>query len=139
MMGELTKRYPPGSLVVSTGTYPGSAEVDAGFKNHVDRVRVPSRRLRTIQGLVLWSRRAANLARALEPEFMWCGNLKPAGYPARWVRSRIGTPYGIFLYGTDLLLLQHRLRNSSLKRRAARELIRSARVLVAISRWTKDL
>jgi phosphatidyl-myo-inositol dimannoside synthase len=139
MMGELTNRYPPGSLVVSTGSYSGSADVDGAFKNHVDRLRVPSRRLRTIQGLVLWSRRAVDLARALDPEFVWCGNLKPAGYPARWVRSRIGTPYGIFLYGTDLLLLQHRLRHSSMKRRAARGLIRSARVLVAISRWTKEL
>ena len=139
MMGELTRRYPPGSLVVSTGGCQGSGEADAAFRNHVDRVRIPSRRLRTVQGLVTWSRRAVELARAIEPEFVWCGNLKPAGYPARWVRSRVGTPYGIFLYGTDLLLLQHRLRHSTIKRRAARALIRSARVLVAISRWTRAM
>lgn len=139
MMGELTMRYPPGSLVVSTGGCQGSAHVDAAFRNVVDRVRIPSRRLRTVQGLVTWSRRAVELARAIEPEFVWCGNLKPAGYPARWVRSRVGTPYGIFLYGTDLLLLQHRLRHSTIKRRAARALIRSATVLVAISRWTREM
>ncbi len=91
-----------------------------------------------MQGLVAWSRRAQELAQAVQPEFVWCGNLKPAGYPAAWVRRRLGIPYGIVVYGTDLLLLQHRLRSSSLKRRVARALIGSAAVLVAISRWTRQ-
>jgi phosphatidylinositol alpha-1,6-mannosyltransferase len=139
MMGELAKRYPPGTLVVSTGQYGGSGEVDAVLRNRVDRISVPSRRLRTIQGLLAWSRRATVLDQAVEPEFVWCGNLKPAGYPARWVHYRVGTPYGIILYGTDLLLLQHRLRHSGVKGRTARALIGSAAVLVTISRWTRDL
>jgi phosphatidylinositol alpha-1,6-mannosyltransferase len=138
MMGELAKRYRPGTLVVSTGRHRDSARVDRSLANQVDRIDVPSRRLRTIQGLVRWSHRAANLARSVRPEFVWCGNLKPAGYPARWVRTRIGTPYGILLYGTDLLLLRHRIQHSTLKRTAARSLIGSASVLVAISRWTRD-
>jgi phosphatidyl-myo-inositol dimannoside synthase len=139
MMGELAKRYPPGTLVVSTGQCAGSGDVDAGYRNRVDRITTPSRRLRTIQGLLAWSRRARALDQAVEPEFVWCGNLKPAGYPARWVHHRSGTPYGIFLYGTDLLLLQHRLRHSGVKGRAARALIGPAAVLVTISRWTRDL
>lgn len=139
MTGELTRRYPPGSLVVSTGSSAGSDEVDGRFANRVDRIGVPSRRLRTVQGLLAWSRRAGELAHSIDPEFVWCGNLKPAGYPARWLRRRYGTPYGIFLYGTDLLLLQSRLRSSGVKRRTARALIGSAAVLVAISRWTRDL
>ena len=139
MTGELTRRYPPGSLVVSTGSSAGSDEVDGRFANRVDRIAVPSRRLRTVQGLLAWSRRAGELAHSIDPEFVWCGNLKPAGYPARWLRRRYGTPYGIFLYGTDLLLLQNRLRSSGIKRRTARALIGSAAVLVAISRWTRDL
>jgi phosphatidylinositol alpha-1,6-mannosyltransferase len=88
---------------------------------------------------VLWSRRAASLARSLHPEFVWCGNLKPAGYPARWVRQRLGTPYGIIFYGTDLLLLQRRIRRSTVKRQTVRALIGSAAVLIAISHWTRDL
>ena len=137
MMGELAKRYPPGTLVVSTGQYQGSAEFDAALANRVDRLEIPSRRLRTVQGLVRWSRRGARLARTIHPEFVWCGNLKPAGYPARWIRKRLGMPYGILLYGTDLLLLQHRIRRSAIKRAWARSLIGSASVLVAISRWTR--
>ena len=137
MMGELARRYPAGSLVVSTGQQEGSAAVDASLPNRIDRVEVPSRRLRTVQGLLRWSHRAARLARSIQPELVWCGNLKPAGYPGRWIRNRVGTPYGIVVYGTDLLLLRHRIRHSAIKRGWARALIGSASVLVAISRWTK--
>jgi len=139
MMGELAGRYPPGTLVVSTGRYKGGPEMDAGLANVVDRIGVASARLRTLQGLLAWSRRAAELARSVRPEFVWCGNFKPAGYPARWIRQRVGTPYGILFYGTDLLLLQRRIRRSAVKRQTARALIGGAAVLVAISRWTRDL
>jgi phosphatidylinositol alpha-1,6-mannosyltransferase len=137
MMGELARRYPAGSLVVSTGQQEGSAGIDASLPNRIDRVEVPSRRLRTVQGLLRWSHRAARLARSVQPELVWCGNLKPAGYPGRWIRNRVGTPYGIVVYGTDLLLLRHRIRHSAIKRSWARALIGSASVLVAISRWTR--
>lgn len=139
MMGELAKRYPPGALVVSTGSHLGSAAVDASFGNVVDRIAIPSRRLRTLQGLLVWSRRAAALARSVRPEFVWCGNFKPAGYPARWIHKRAGTPYGIVFYGTDLLLLQRQIQRSVTKRVSARELIGCAAGLVAISQWTRKL
>jgi phosphatidylinositol alpha-1,6-mannosyltransferase len=139
MMGELARRYPPGSLVVSTGQYGNASEADADFPNVVDRLGIPSRRLRALQGLVLWSRRTAALARSLQPEFVWCGNLKPAGYPARWVRQRVGTPYGILVYGTDLLLLHRQIGRSAVKRQTVKTLIGSAAVVVAISRWTREL
>lgn len=139
MMGELARRYPPGSLVISTGRHAGSAEVDAAFPNVVDRIGIPSRRLRTLHGLLLWSHRGAALARAIKPEFVWCGNFKPAGYPARWIRRRFGIPYGILFYGTDLLLLQRQIQRSTTKRRTARAIIGSASVLVAISAWTREL
>lgn len=139
MMGELARRYPAGSLVISTGLHPGSREFDASLPNVVDRIGVPSRRLRTLHGLLVWSHRAGALARTIRPEFVWCGNFKPAGYPARWVRRRYGTPYGIIFYGTDLLLLQRQIQRSVTKRRTARAIIGSASVLVAISAWTRNL
>jgi phosphatidylinositol alpha-1,6-mannosyltransferase len=43
------------------------------------------------------------------------------------------------LYGTELLLLRSRVAGSPLKRRAARSLLGSAAVLLAISRYTRDL
>jgi phosphatidyl-myo-inositol dimannoside synthase len=139
MMGELARRYPPGTLIVSTGRCRGGAEFDGSLPNRVDRSSVSSRRLRTVQGLLAWSFRAAKLARSVQPDFIWCGNFKPAGYPARWIYHRAGIPYGIFLYGTDLLLLQHQIRWSATKRRAAYALLHRAAVLVPISRWTRDL
>ncbi len=138
MMGEVARRY-PASLQVSTGSHPDSQDCDATIPVPIHRVAVPSRRLRTVQGLIAWTRAAAALAGSAGPGFIWCGNFKPAAYPARWIHRRQGTPYGVFLHGTELLLLQDRLPGSALKRRIARELLGPASVLAANSRWTRDL
>lgn len=137
-MAELAKRYPAGALVVSTGQSADASDVDAGFPNRVDRLSIPSRRLRTIQGILLWSRRVAVLARSTDAEFIWCGNIKPAAYPAKWTMERTGTPFGILLHGGDLLILQHQVHQSAIKRRTAAALLSSAAVLVANSDWTRD-
>jgi len=101
MMGEVARRYPAGALAVSTGSYTGSAEFDAAFPHPVDRMPIESRRLRAVHGWVPWCRRAAVLARAIRPELIWCGNLKPAAYPANWVTRSLGIPHGVFLHGTS--------------------------------------
>jgi phosphatidylinositol alpha-1,6-mannosyltransferase len=137
-MAELAKRYPKGRLVVSTGQHSDSPDVDSTFPNQVDRLPVSARRLRTLQGILLWSRRSAVLTRSIGAEFIWCGNIKPAAYPAKWTMERTGTPFGILLHGGDLLILQHQVHQSVLKRRTARALLASAAVLVANSRWTRD-
>lgn len=138
-MGELARRYPPGSLVVSTADAPGGAAADAGLPSAVDRIRIPAARLRTVGGLLLWSRRATALARQVQPDFVWCGQLRPAAYPARWLNERLGIPYGILVYGSDLLGLQHRLHQSRVRRSTMRTILGSAAVIVAVSRWTRDL
>jgi phosphatidyl-myo-inositol dimannoside synthase len=138
MMSEVGRRYPAGALVVSTGSHEGSSDFDAGFPHPVDRLPIQSRRLRAVHGWVSWCRRAAVLARAVRPELVWCGNLKPSAYPANWVTRRFGIPHGIFLHGTELLLLRHRL-HSAAKRLAGRSLLGAPAVLVAVSRWTADL
>jgi phosphatidyl-myo-inositol dimannoside synthase len=137
MMGEIARRYPPGALVVSTGSTVGATEFDAGFPHPVDRMKIESRRLRAVSGWVPWCRRAALLARTVGPELMWCGNLKPAAYPANWVTRRQGIPHGVFLHGTELLLLHHRL-GSVRKRLAGRSLLGAPAVFVTQSRWTTD-
>src|SRR5918994_392627 len=137
-MAELAKRYPPGSLIVSTGQHPDAPDVDATFPNRVDRLPLAARRLRSLQGLLYWSRRAAVLTRQGGIEFIWCGNMKPASYPAKCTMERLGTPFGVLLHGGDLLILQHQVHQSLLKRRTARALLASAAVLVANSRWTRD-
>ena len=138
MMGELARRYPPYSLVVSTGTYADSAASDSEFLQRIDRVSVRAQRLRTLPGLARWTIRADKLARRHRPRFTWCAELKPAAYPARWLRARHGIPYGIFTYGAELLLLDEKLRRSRFKHWTGRKLLDEASVFVAISRWTAD-
>lgn len=137
--GELAKRFPRGDLVVSTPADADAAEVDAGFSAVVDRLPIGARRTKTLPGLLLWSRRAASLARQHRAGFVHCGNVKPAGYPARWVFERVRVPYSLFLYGADLLSEQHKIRQSPLKRRIARAIFGGAAVLLPISNWTRDL
>ena len=113
--------------------------MDGQFPNPVDRAGIKSTRLRTVQGLLVWTHRVSRLATAFDPGFVWCCNLKPAGFPALWLRRRQGIPYGILLHGSELLLLRHRIRTSPRKRVAARWVLRDAAVLAAVSEWTRRL
>ena len=137
--GELARRYPAGELIVSTPQDADAAEVDAQFGGAVDRLPIGRGRTKSLPGLLLWSRRAASLARQRGVRFVYCGNVKPAGYPARWVYERTKTPYCVFLYGADLLSERHKYHHSRLKRRASRAILGGAAALVAISNWTRDL
>ncbi len=139
MMGEVARRYPPRSLVVSTGTEADSVASDAAFPQAIDRTGIRGSRLRTINGLLLWTWRAGALARRWKPGFAWCGELKPAGYPAWWLARRYGIPYGVVLHGTELLLLEAKIQRSRFKRWTAGALVSNAAVLVANSNWTAGL
>jgi phosphatidylinositol alpha-1,6-mannosyltransferase len=139
MMGELALRYPPHSLVVSTGQYEGAAESDARFPQTIDRVGIRADRLRTLNGLALWTWRAAALAGRRRPGFVWCSEIKPAGYPARGLAARYGVPVGMFLYGTELLLLEEKAHEAAWKRATARMLCSRVATFVAISAWTADV
>jgi phosphatidylinositol alpha-1,6-mannosyltransferase len=137
--GELARRYRRGELIVSTPSDPDAAEVDGTFNAVIDRLPISARRAKTVPGLLLWSRRATSLARQHQVRFVHCANVKPAGYPARWVYERLHVPYSLFLYGADLLSEQHKIRHSIFKRRTARAIFGGAAVLIAISSWTRDL
>jgi len=137
--GELAQRFPKGELIVSTPSDPDAAEVDAGLPAIIDRLPMGVRHTKTLPGVLFWSRRAASLARQHKVRFVHCGNVKPAGYPARWVYERLRVPYSLFLYGADLLSEQHKIRQSAIKRRMARAIFGGAAVLLAISNWTRDL
>ena len=138
-MAEIALRYPPGGLIVSTGSMEHSEAGDRRYPNRVDRLAFPARRLKNLQGLVQWSRRVTTLVAEHQAGFIWCGNLRPAAYPAKWAHERSGIPYGIIVYGGDLLALRINYRESRIKRVAAQTLLGTADVLVACSRWTHDL
>lgn len=121
-LGELAKPEILGPVAVSSGV-PGLA---------------PDR-LKTLAGTIAWSRAAERLAAEHQVDFTWAGNLKPAGYVARWLQYRRQIPYGILLYGHDLLRVRVQARRSLRKRLAARALFDNAAALVAISSWTGEL
>jgi len=43
----MARRYPPYSLLVSTGAYADSADSDGDFLQRIDRVPIRAKRLRT--------------------------------------------------------------------------------------------
>src|SRR5207247_1407176 len=61
--GEMARHFPRGELVVSTPLDSDAPDVDAQFAAAVDRLPVSRGRTKTLPGLLLWSRRAASLAR----------------------------------------------------------------------------
>ncbi|HYL20598.1 MAG TPA: glycosyltransferase family 4 protein [Gemmatimonadales bacterium] len=139
MMGEVAARYPSDGVVVSTGTWPGGEASDARFRQRIDRVPVGAKRLRTVNGLVRWTRRAGALAHRTAPAFAWCDEVKPAGYTAAWLNARRGLPFGVLAHGADFLLLQAKIGRSALKRWTAASILRRCAVVVANSRWSADL
>lgn len=137
-MGEIARHAESASLVVSTGRVAGSAAFDAACVSRIDRGAGDSNRLRSLFGLVRWSWRARALAAELRPEFVWAGNLKPAGHIARWLGANQRLPYGLIVHGLDLQRLAQQARSSRIKRRTARGLIGDAAGTVAISTWTRN-
>lgn len=138
LMEEIARGYPAGELLVSTGSVDDQHEITPPLPNPVERLSLPSSRLKTVQGMLLWSRRVAALGRDRSARFAWCGNIRPAAIPAKWAWERTGLPYGILLYGGDILQLRVKLSHSPIKRRTWRRVLQDAAVFVAISRWTAD-
>lgn len=137
--GEVAARLPPGEMFVSTPADPDATAADARFAGAVDRLGVDRRVAKTFPGVLRWSSRALALARRHQTRFVYCGNLKPAGYPAYWVHRRARIPYGILLCGGELLSEQIKYERSAFKRRAGRALLGNAAALIANSRWTANL
>ena len=137
-LAEMARCYPTNGLVISTGSWPGSAASDAKIPQRVDRLAVHSDKLKSPLGCLRWARRAQALVRETRPEFIWSANLKPAGYPVRWVHGVTGVPYAIIFHGSDLLKVEHHIVASARRLTTARALIGSAAVCVANSKWTAE-
>ncbi|MGE5802332.1 MAG: glycosyltransferase family 4 protein [Gemmatimonadota bacterium] len=139
MMGEITRRYPRGELLVSTGQHRDSQDSDVRFSGAVvDRLPVPSKALRNLAGLLFWARRVASLARQHKPRFAWCDSIRPCTYPAKWMHERVGTRYGVFVHGGDVLKELHAIHHSRFARKTAKALFGSADAVVANSQWTRE-
>jgi phosphatidylinositol alpha-1,6-mannosyltransferase len=138
-MGEIARRYPAGEMIVSTGQHRDAHEIDVGYgAGSIDRLGMPSRALRSVPGLLLWSRRAAALSRQYRPRFIWSDSIRPCAYPAKWSHERVKAPYGVLVHGGDLLVELHRIHHSRFARRTLKALLGSAAAVVANSQWTRE-
>ena len=126
------------ALVVSTGAAATAAGTYEKRSTLVDRLPLPSDRLRTAPGLVRWALRGHDLVLRHQPGILWAGNLKPAGHVAHWLGHRHRIPYGVILYGSDVLRLKRQAERSRVKRLVARRLLGGAGRIAAISQWTLD-
>ncbi|MGH2671015.1 MAG: glycosyltransferase, partial [bacterium] len=139
MMGEIARRYPRGELLVSTGQHRDSQDSDHDFAGAtIDRLPIPTRALKSLAGLLFWSRRVASLARQHKPRFAWCDSVRPSAYPAKWMHERVGTKYGVLVHGGDVLKELHAIHHSRFARRTAKALFGSAVAVVANSQWTRE-
>src|SRR3989475_12159146 len=96
-------------LTISTGTGPGWEASAPRFPQTIDRVAIGAKRLRTRNGLGVWTWRAGSVARRTRPGFVWCDEVKPAGYPATWLHARGGPPFGVIAHGAAFLLLEAKI------------------------------
>lgn len=138
-LAEITAHYPHGRLVVCAGPAPDDTGADGRISHRVHRIASSVEHMQTVSGRLAWCRHAAARARDVNASFLWCGTFKPDGYAALYTRMRLGIPYGIVLYGTELHHLRQQVRARGHKRFIARRLFNSAAVLVAISQWTRAL
>jgi phosphatidylinositol alpha-1,6-mannosyltransferase len=138
-MSEVARRYPPEMLTVSTGQMPGSSEIDRAFPAIIDRLDLPSPRLRTLVGQITWARRALAINRATPLRFAWCDNIRPSAYPARVLRLLGGVPYGVIVHGSDLFDIRKNFRRSRYKRAVTRQLLGGAATIACNSRWTQGV
>ena len=135
-MAALADGYPPGTLTVSTGAFPGSAAADAASPQRIDRVPVPVNHLGTMLGGLRWSRRAITLARDPAARFAWCDTIRPAAYTAQRAFRRTHLPFGIMVVGNDLLTLRVKVARHAVRRRLMQSILGQASIFVAISEWT---
>ena len=121
---------------MSTGRVAGSAAFDTTSHSRVDRIGGPSEGFAPQPGSS-GAARAGRLARQHRVQFLWAGNLKPAGHVARWLHVRHGLPYGLIVYGLDLQRLAEQAKASGSSAGRARP-HRFAAGTVAISTWTPN-
>ncbi len=103
--------------------------------SRIDRLDIGVRAARALPGIARWTRRALQLSRRQHFGLVYCANLKPAGYVARALATRRGTPYIVAAYGRDLLAARRQASSSPLKRRLLNWILGSAQAVVVPSRW----
>ena len=137
---ELVRRFPDASesMEVSTITLDNSQQFDAGESYPIHRQRFHFRAANRFTNQVMWSRWLVGHTRD-NIDVIHCGNIRPAGYPVLWAKTRLGIPYLVYVNGGDLLRELQKTSRSKLKKTMARRILGEASGIVATSEWVADL
>ncbi|MBK8248191.1 MAG: glycosyltransferase family 4 protein [Gemmatimonadetes bacterium] len=135
---ELCRRFPHGSVLVSTVAAPEAAPFDAQEPYAIARERFPFAQAKVFTNQVRW---AAHLVRLLDRGVgvVHLGNIRPCGYAVMMARRMRNFPYVVYVNGGDLLREERKVGEQGIKRWSARDILGHARGIVANSAWTADL
>lgn len=139
---ELCRRFAPDAMLVSVPGFPGDAAFDRAERRddyEIARQPFPFALAKSLAAQMRWARWAVREVRRRGIDLVHCGNIRPAGYVAWWVRRRTGVPYILYVYGGDMLRERRKTARSPLKRRTARLIFGDAAAVVAISDWSAAL
>lgn len=104
----------------------------------IQRMDIPFARVGRLPNVIRWGRWLRRRLRAGGIDVLQVGNIRPAGYLARWCRDRGGPPYVIYVHGLDLLKEERKTRRSRWRYRAGRWVLGGAAAIIANSRDTAD-
>ena len=136
---ELCRRFADGSVTmdVSTVKADGAEEFDAGEPNRINRQPFYFAQAKLFTNQLRWTRWLLSRAQS-DVRVIHCGNVRPVGYAVTLANLRRGTPFLLYVNGSDLLREQRALLHAR-KRFGARKIFAAASGIVATSAWVGRL
>ncbi len=136
---ELFRHLAPLCAVeVSTVAARDAAPVDALLEFPVQRQPFTFPGDRRLDRQLAWAHWLSARCHGRDVAAIHCGDFRPSGLAAWWARRRTGTPYVLYVYGTDVLRERERVTASAIERAIARRIFGGASGIVANSAWTRE-
>lgn len=136
---ELCRRFGDTSVTmdVSTVRADGAEEFDAGEPNRINRQPFYFSQAKLFTNQLRWTTWLLSSAQS-DVRVIHCGNVRPVGYAVILANLRRGTPFLLYVNGSDLLREQRALSHAR-KRFGAKAIFGAASGIVATSAWVGRL
>jgi phosphatidylinositol alpha-1,6-mannosyltransferase len=125
------------SMEVSTVRSDGAASFDAGEQYQINRQPFYFSEAKRFTNQLRWARWLLAPAQR-EIRILHCGNVRPVGYAVVLAHMRRGTPFLLYVNGSDLLREQQNVGNPR-KRFGARRIFERASGIVSTSAWVSAI
>jgi phosphatidyl-myo-inositol dimannoside synthase len=136
---ELCRRFGDDrtSMAVSTVRSDGAAAFDAGERYEINRQPFYFSEAKRFTNQLRWAKWLLAPAQS-DTRILHCGNVRPVGYAVALAHMRRGTPFLLYVNGSDLLREQQNLANVR-KKFGARRIFERASGIVATSAWVAEI